>query len=480
MINKETDSKGVIFLGIMILATFLILLALVWLSAYVDRITLDVNIEGEGEVAVEIERREYGQDWVSVVENETCREEQCTYKWDPRRGNSKVRLRAIDYDLNDDSGIKTTEKYSLDPEVELNEYRTLEYRTLSNLECKEKYCNLDQLLEYTLKHIDELVEVGDTVETEGRLVAVEPTPGEIRDTFNEMGQQNLSQYDTDNWATSHRLIDVEWSDAEEVIRDTEADTAIHMPEEGLPGPGTNSITIQKQSINGVETYNITYQPQEDPGHYNAPEYYRLHMPMQRAVDAGLAREFRTLIYIDETIQNPGIKEILQSTIKDLIKLVWNEEPREEEIQPTREKFDDYEHGIRVGLCPLKEDETIDDLTGDARENCERVDKRTGDPREPTILKENNKIQIIAPDLDQAIDLTEKAKESFGRGEEIEFSIQEEGLTDLEEFEGWNVTVVKNDPLLGSAEKETYSSDERTISETLRRDYDSMEATAYFE
>jgi len=311
---------------------------------------------------------------------------------------------------------------------------TLQYEeegigTPEELECEEKYCNLDQLLEYTLHHADELVEVGDTVETEGRLVAVEPTPGEIRDTLNEMGQQNLSQYNTDDWATSHRLIDVEWSDqVEELIKG--ADKGIHIPKDGLPGPGTNNIEITKGKLEGTTYYNITYTPQEDQEHYNAPEYYQLHKPMQRAVDADLAREFKTLIYIDENVGDTSGRRDILRIARPLIEDIWNERSEQFEEEPptliTETEFEAHKHGIKIGLC--------ENTTEEGQKNCEKVKNKTGDPETPAIFLKNNKIHIIAPNLDKLHKLLNNLKETFKEGKTINLQIQENAIVLQEEYE----------------------------------------------
>lgn len=278
--------------------------------------------------------------------------------------------------------------------------------------CATNFCNLDQLLEYTLDIADRLEVNEEMKNITGNLVLIEPGQSEIMNTLEEMGTQRLSQYPTNQWLKGPNLINTDWTTAKQEIQQASQDhTAIHMPEGKLPKPGINNITISKgrmKSEDGylVEYYNITYEHIEEtegeepyPSHYNSPWYYRLHAPMQKTPE--MEEKTRTPIYVDETIEEN--QDTYSNPVKNAIEEMWN---KETVTEITEEEFEDYDHGIKIGLCPENNSE---------HENCEKLSRRTKGTN--AIFRDNQTghLNIIARDKGNLTKLVEQFEEAFGKG-----------------------------------------------------------------
>jgi len=287
--------------------------------------------------------------------------------------------------------------------------------------CAVRFCNLDQLLEYSVDIADTLLitdeDPSPSREAVGNLMKTEPRDQDIMDTFNQMGTRNqdTSKHNTDRWLTHTDVIDVGWSEAEEEIEKIGEDNiAIHIPEGGLPGPGPNNMEITKEQLEtddkNITYYTLEYEPQQDePDDYNSPWYYRMHTPVQKTTDEAIKEETRTPLYVDETIDEEN-KTKIQDTLKDTTRKMWNEElqPYEMFEEGGEIEFEAYKHGVRVGICKRG-------TTGE--QNCDKLRERTGSTETPAIFRdsETGKLNIMAGDKENLTKIMNRFEEAFGEG-----------------------------------------------------------------
>lgn len=293
----------------------------------------------------------------------------------------------------------------------LNEYP--EEEGVGSPRCGTKYCNLDQLLEYIIQESEE-----GPNSFEARLA------GDGFIDINEI-RESMKKIDaTEEWGDW----DLQFGDKGPL-----EDQYIYMDDTEFPRIGINHINLRKGVTEDEETeyYHIEFTQEENwreeemtQHKYNQPEKMRLHIPHQRKVDQDeqlMIEKTRTPIYIDSTIEEgTDLYEEVKQNLTNTIQEAWNSNVEVEVFgEEDKEKFEAYNHGIRVGLCTATEQPEIDDLEEEERENCRNLYDRTRKLPKSAIFKEltqfGNKINIIGADEDRVREFTDQFKLAFGEG-----------------------------------------------------------------
>ena len=300
-------------------------------------------------------------------------------------------------------------------------------------DCHSSYCNLDQAMEYIIEGARE-TEEEEIIDFPVMLTALDNTIPftDIESTLIQMGEGGYSDYSIDEWGVDDGR-ELDEGEILQAARDEGVDTYIFFDNSKPLRPGRNDVTVTNIELGEEEVtlYHIKFKPEDRITKYHYPRNYRLHIPLQRSAKDGLEEFTRTPVYVDGSME-AHLEEVsditddadeaidrLRDRVVSTLEEAWDEELREEEIQPSRDEFYDYDHGIRIGICP---DDLEDDITEpDALENCEKLEAHTGDRSEPAIFKEDSeenrdKINIIAKNYDELDKLIHNFRRAFGRGQ----------------------------------------------------------------
>jgi len=268
--------------------------------------------------------------------------------------------------------------------------------------CSERYCSLEQALEYTLVTPDPSVQI-KLVDT-GHI-----TPSDIQETLQYGPDENLNKTDKfDNIAVTRGTLDNldEIDFAEYKDQGNKEIIIVSEETENMPGVGENTGTVIKGTKEDLDYYYITFTHHDEKTPFLV-ESLALWMPY---TETGAREEISsTPIYIDETLEDHDTENIEQNIISALEEMWGIDEYLEEYIysgEDEKEDFEEYEHGIHIGICPEEDQD---------HENCERISNRTYDKGRSLIFRGHleSKIYIHAPTKETLENLSERFNLAFG-------------------------------------------------------------------
>lgn len=275
-----------------------------------------------------------------------------------------------------------------------------EYSSNEPYRCGERYCTLEQILEYSLQSAS----TGSTTEQVKMVDMGGVTTSQVRATLREVVERKDFDVYGDPTVIQGKLSGIDLSGDQ-----TDPTFIVVNETQKTPGIGNNRMTVIKGNKSGKTYYYFSFKHLDE----GASEPFMVenlglwlpHTEKMTGEENEVIRErMETPIYIDETVTDN--KDDIKSNLIEGIAEMWGVD--KDDIDVIDSKFDYYEHGIHVGLCP-------NDASPADNENCDRLDKRDYSSIKPVIFRGSMeaKTYIHAPNEDTLLNLSKDFNRAFG-------------------------------------------------------------------